>query len=495
MQLRDYQLESIRGLKESFAKKQQRVILCLPTGAGKTITFCELARLTVTKDPRARVLILTDRVELLYQAGGSLYKTGMTAGLLDAKAKYMPKTQVVVAMVETYFKRAKKGWNIPNLKLIIVDEAHKGNFRKVVDLHPDIHIVGATATPVATSKRNPLNQYFDDIVNKIDVAALVDQGYLASPRYFATAVQVNASISSSTGDYKENELYQDYNKTELYEGCFKNYKLHANGRKTLIFCVNIAHSENTAREFRKNLPEEQVRFLTSLTPDLERKLMLRWFDRTPNAVLINCGILTTGFDQPDVECVILNRSTNSLPLYMQMIGRGSRTTAEKKEFIVIDMGNNIKKHGCWDDFRDWDDIFKNPAKKRDQVAPVKECPQCESIISPRKMVCPFCAYVFPLKEKEEAVEIVTEEVKRTELQALMRKHPRDLSVTQLIERCKNSKRADGTPYHKNWTVYQLLQRMEPLPLLLEYAHLNQYKNPERWAHKQLEIYAEKNKLV
>jgi superfamily II DNA or RNA helicase len=495
MLLRDYQVDSIDGLRNAFRKGAQRVILCLPTGAGKTFTFCELARRTVTKDPKARVLILTDRIELLYQAGGSLYKTGMTAGVLDAKAKYMPKSQVVVAMVETYFKRAQKGWNIPNLKLIIVDEAHKGNFRKVIELHPNTHIVGATATPVATSKRNPLNLYFHDIVNKIDVAALVDLGFLSSPRYFATAVQVSASISSSTGDYKENELYQDYNKTELYEGCFKNYQLHAWQRKTLIFCVNIAHSENTAREFRKTLPEDQVKYLTSLTPDLERKAILRWFANTPGAVLINCGILTTGFDQPDVECIILNRSTNSLPLYMQMIGRGSRTTETKKEFIVIDMGNNIKKHGCWDDYRDWEDIFRNPSKKRDQVAPIKECPQCESIISPRKMVCPFCGYLFPIKEKEMASEVVTEEFKRTEMQALMRKHPDSLSVQQLIERCKNSKRADGSPYHKNWTVYQLLKRMEPLPLLLEYACLNQYKHPERWAHKQLEIYAEKNKLV
>jgi superfamily II DNA or RNA helicase len=160
MILRDYQLGSIEGLKNSFGAGHQRVILCLPTGAGKTVTFCELARLTVSKDPKARVLILTDRIELLYQAGGSLYKTGLTAGILDAKAKYMPKSQVVVAMVETYYKRAKKGWNIPGLKLIIIDEAHKGNFRKVIELHPNTHIVGATATPVATSKRNPLNLYF-----------------------------------------------------------------------------------------------------------------------------------------------------------------------------------------------------------------------------------------------------------------------------------------------------------------------------------------------
>jgi superfamily II DNA or RNA helicase len=261
----------------------------------------------------------------------------------------------------------------------------------------------------------------------------------------------------------------------------------------LIFCVNIAHSENTANEFLKNLPPNQVRFLTSLTKEEERRSILRWFNSNSNAVLINCGILTTGFDQPDVECIILNRSTNSLPLYMQMIGRGSRMTTWKKEFIVIDMGNNIKKHGCWDEYRDWEDIFKNPAKKRDQIAPVKECPECESILSPRKMVCPFCGYLFPIKEKEtEVEEVVTEEIRRTELQALMRKHPKDLTVPQLIERCKNSKRADGSPYHKNWTVYQILNRSEPLPLLLEYAKLNNYKYPIQWAHKQIQSYAEKN---
>ena len=87
---------------------------------------------------------------------------------------------------------------------------------------------------------------------------------------------------------------------------------------------------------------------------------MKWFKHTPDAILTSVGILTTGFDEPTVETIIINRATKSLTLYFQMIGRGSRLLPNKKEFTIIDLGNNAARFGLWDAPVDWQHIFKSP---------------------------------------------------------------------------------------------------------------------------------------
>ena len=94
--------------------------------------------------------------------------------------------------------------------------------------------------------------------------------------------------------------------------------------------------------------------------DNERKDILQWFKETPDAILTSVGILTTGFDEPTVESIILNRATRSLTLYFQMIGRGSRILPHKDTFTVIDLGNNLARFGRWDEEIDWQAIFRSP---------------------------------------------------------------------------------------------------------------------------------------
>ena len=87
---------------------------------------------------------------------------------------------------------------------------------------------------------------------------------------------------------------------------------------------------------------------------------MEWFKVTKGAVLTSVGILTTGFDEPTVETIILNRATRSLTLYHQMIGRGSRKLEDKSQFQVIDLGNNVRRFGYWQDYIDWQDAFNFP---------------------------------------------------------------------------------------------------------------------------------------
>ena len=92
----------------------------------------------------------------------------------------------------------------------------------------------------------------------------------------------------------------------------------------------------------------------------ERQDILEWFEKKPDAILSSVSILTTGFDSPSVQTIILNRATKSLTLYHQMIGRGSRVLPSKLDFNVIDLGNNARRFGLWESHINWAEIFKSP---------------------------------------------------------------------------------------------------------------------------------------
>jgi superfamily II DNA or RNA helicase len=490
MNLRPYQTNAIQTLADSFRNGNKSVIFCLPTGGGKTVCFSEIARRAIAKNPTKKVLILTDRIELLSQAGGALRRAGLDIGVIMANGSSMiPRNNVIVGMVETYARRIAKGWKINNLSLIIIDEAHKGNFKKIINLHSqdeNIRIIGATATPITSSKKDPLKNYYADIVVGTDIAELIELGFLAKPRYFAVKADITAKIGSD-GDYKTADLFKDFNKKSVYEGCVDNYTAHAKNKKTLVFCVNIEHAQNTCQSFIE-AGYEQVKYMVSegITP-IERKQMLKWFAETPNAILVNVGILSTGFDEPTVECVILNRATKSLPLYLQMVGRGARVTPEKDNFIVIDMGNNVASHGFWNDVRDWKEMFFNPnqpkERKGEDIDMTKECPQCQNLIHISKMICEGCGYEFPKKEVISEFAI-TEEIDPLQFSYLYKVKPSVMTIDELIMRAKLGNPNTGASYKKGWVIHQLLERENPESALREYAQKMGYK--EGWVKYQIQ---------
>ena len=136
------------------------------------------------------------------------------------------------------------------------------------------------------------------------------------------------------------------------------YEEKAKGTKTLIFNNGI----NTSKQVQAMFEEEgyECKHLDNTHSEKERAEILQWFHDKPDAILSSVSILTTGFDEPTVSTIILNRATKSLTLYHQMIGRGSRSLPKKKEFSVIDLGNNARRFGLWDAHINWNEIFKAP---------------------------------------------------------------------------------------------------------------------------------------
>ncbi|MGL4501372.1 MAG: DEAD/DEAH box helicase [Planktothrix sp.] len=484
---RPYQEKSIDLIYKCFAKGHKHIILCAPTGSGKTITFSEIARRTLEEDLFAKVLILTDRIELMTQSGSTLYRAGLEPSLIIAgKSSYTSRSRAIVGMVETFYRRLQKGWQIPNLKLIIIDEAHKGNFKKIIAHFQDkeVKIIGATATPLSQSKKDPLKNYYSDIVVATDIPELIELGYLASPTYFAVKASITAKVGID-GDYKSNEMFLDYDKPKMYDGVVLNYQRHALGKKTLIFCVNIEHAQKTTKAFAAENIKAQV--LTSLDDSNVRKEILKWFARTDNAVLINCGILTTGFDEPTIECIILNRATKSLPLYLQMVGRAARVTAQKIRFIIIDMGNNLDTHKAWEKRRDWRTIFLNPEKWREKtnqetIEDTKECPTCQAISQISKKICANCGYEFSTTTVTPFG--LTEEIKPEDFSYLFDFDLNKMSVVQLIKRADLGNKRTGQAYKKGWIIHHLKERDNPEYWLTEYAKAMNYKMA--WVKYQLE---------
>jgi superfamily II DNA or RNA helicase len=156
----------------------------------------------------------------------------------------------------------------------------------------------------------------------------------------------------------------------MQEKLLYSYEEKAKGTKTLIFNNGIATSKQVYEMFKD--AGYEIRHLDNTNSETERRDILSWFRTKPDAILSSVSILTTGFDEPTVDTVILNRATKSLTLYHQMIGRGSRILPNKSEFKIIDLGNNCRRFGLWESHVNWQDIFKAPNSYLDGLSSDEE---------------------------------------------------------------------------------------------------------------------------
>jgi superfamily II DNA or RNA helicase len=464
IELRPYQNESIDAMSKGFAL-HQRQILCLPTGAGKTVVFSEIVRRATQKNTQC--LILTDRIELFTQTFKALSSRVNSIQVLSANTRiqdFNPHAIVTVAMVETIKRRFLFGYNP---KLIIIDEAHKGNFNRVIETYENAKVIGATATPMG--KHIP--EFYHNIVNLIDIPELISQGYLAPCRAFQMQDDFS-DLKVLRNEYTEASQFGHFNKRKLYAGVVDEWAKRCNGKKTIVFNCNIEHSQQMTSEFNARGIESFS--ITSKTPDAERKEILRQFSAGTFPVLNNCGILTTGYDEPSIECVVLNRKTMSLPLYLQMCGRGSRIYKNKPYFTVLDFGMNHSEHGLWEDPREWS-LSKRKKGESIKAGPTKTCPKCDAMLPAPIMTCKFCGFVYPVKESEPE-EGVMVEVKSKVSEAIQGKSVGGLSVAELFE-LQKSKR------YKSTFVWRIV-RSKGEGAVREFAKLAGYRSG--WVSRQME---------
>lgn len=460
--LRPYQQQAIEETRKMILAGKKRFVFCSPTGSGKTFTFSFIVKSALEKGKK--VLILTHRIELLTQAGGSLNALGVDPVKIEAgkKISYFS-SNIHTAMIETISRRMNKLEYInfvQNLDLIIIDECHFGNFDKFfTQISPKTVVIGFTATPHREKNQKGLDELYEGLIEVVSIPQLIEQGYLSEPLSYGVKLDLS-SVATKGNDYDSESLGNFMNETKVYDGVIENYQKITPNTKAIAFCPNIKSS--------KKLCEELVgaglnaKHLDSNDSDFYRKEVLKWFKDTPDAILCNVGILTTGFDEPTIETIILYRATKSLPLYLQMVGRGSRVIPGlKNSFTILDFGNNIYEHDFWEAEREWS--LKKKKKKKEGSAPVKECKGCGALLPISVRVCPHCEYEFPQPVK------TPEESEIAFLQLLTKKQRmRKAEKGSLEDKARMAKAKLISPY---WVLHKLSDRQEAL----RFIHLMGYK--------------------
>ena len=361
--LYDYQEEDISQIFERFENcaSDYNLLYQLPTGGGKTVIFSEIARRYIEKTKK-KVLILTHRIELCGQTSNMLIEFGVHNKVIDSKVKELPDQAdyiCFVAMVETLNNRLNdEKFSIGDIGLVIIDEAHYNSFRKLFKFFQNCFILGVTATPLSSNIKLPMKDSYQELIVGSPIANLITKGFLAKATTYSYDVGLGMLKMGINGDYTVKSSEALYSSTGMQNKLLYAYEKRSKGKKTLIFNAGINTSKHVFQTFKD--AGYDVRHLDNANSKQQRKEILHWFKHKPDAILTSVGILTTGFDEPTIETIILNRATRSLSLYFQMIGRGSRIDGDKTTFKVIDLGNNIIRFGPWDQPTDWQHIFKNP---------------------------------------------------------------------------------------------------------------------------------------
>lgn len=441
IELYDHQKKSVNEILQKF-QTNQRVLYQLPTGGGKTIVFSFLAKYWIEKTNK-KVLILCHRIELVNQTIASLQKIGLTCESVTSKVKTLKHNcNIYVAMVETANNRLSKDINFfKDVDLIICDECHILVFDKIFKHFDFSKILGCTATPILLKKITffkcqhcktnydyvtnccndevmewtkpfTLSHIYNDIVIGTSIQDLINDGKLVQDISFVKNYTDNSNlkIDNKTGDYSDNSMNEAYNNDNALFNVVLNYKEICEGKKTIIF---NSTSKSNKLVYEKFLASgyNNIKMFDSINECEPRKQVVEWFKSTQDAILCNVGVFTTGFDDTTVQSIILNRPTNSLSLFLQMVGRGGRSSSliYKDNFLVIDGGGNIDRHNEWsDNTRDWRRLFfegiEKPKAKKEPIEDVQMCPSCGYLMAKTIDICPECEFEIIQKQKKDKVE-------------------------------------------------------------------------------------------
>lgn len=410
--LRPYQQASIDQLYHWWmAHPEGNPLLVMPTGAGKSIVIAELTRLLFDTWPEEhpRTLVIVPSKELAEQNADKLMRLLPSHIHVDyysaSLGRKRPDADVIVATIGSVARHAHV---LGNIKCVIIDEAHlvnpdgAGMYRQLVtDLarYCAFRVVGLTATPFRgngvwlTSGDDPL---FSAIAHEVSVKELLDAGHLAPlvRPIDAVTTQIDVSgISTATGDYNVGELAErvlEYLPGAADEACSRA----VDRRKWLSFLPTVANAHAFADLL--NARGVGTAVVCGETPKKEREQLIAEYRAGELRCLVTVLALATGFDVPDVDCILWLRPTISPVLYVQGAGRGLRPASGKTDCLWLDFSDTTERMGPVDAIRG----RKKVQRRDDQEAPFAICDACGAQVRPASaLVCPECGE--QLREDEE----------------------------------------------------------------------------------------------
>lgn len=425
--LRPYQVAAVDGIYDYWADgRGSNPLIVAPTGAGKTAVIAQIIK-DAMSFPGTRVMVLTHVKELLEQGAQGLLRMypeadiGFYSASIGQKRLDKP---ITFAGIQSVWKRAPD--MIPAPDLVLIDEAHMlpkntetryGHFINELKMcNPQVKIVGLTATPYRLDSgylHKGDGAIFDGIAYDIPVGMLMDEGYLSPVISKGGLKKIDLSnVGKRGGEFIESQLAEAASDPDLVRSMVNEIvALGANRKAWLIFASGLKHAEMIKAEMEgHNITCDVVSGDDSQT---ERARKISSFKAGRTRAVVNVGVLTTGFDHPDVDLVAMARATESTGLYIQIVGRGTRpvyasgydletkdgriaaiANGSKPNCLVLDFGQNVERHGFIDAVKP----VKAGGGGVGGEAPTKQCPACQSMCYAGLRVCPDCSHEFPPPE-------------------------------------------------------------------------------------------------
>ena len=359
------------------------VMLQMPTGTGKTRLFT-----SIIKDINeywhlhpvsARILVIAHRTELIDQISRNLTRYSISHNIIASGKRVIHpfKVNVYLASIQTITHLANLDFAKKiDARFVIIDEAHHAlaaTYKKLWDLYPHSRKLGVTATPWRMNHSGFID-LFDKLILSMPVKKFIEEGYLSTYKYYSiksdSFVQraINKLEFDKFGDYKESSMEEKMDTGSIRAQLLSTYKAYANGKKGIVYAINIAHAKHICEEYKKiGLKAVSI---DSKTPASERDSLVNQFKKGDIDVIVNVDIFSEGFDCPDIEFIQLARPTRSLVKYLQQVGRGLRKVEGKESCVILDNVGMYIRFGLPDAPRHWKyhfsghEISEAPISKR-----------------------------------------------------------------------------------------------------------------------------------
>ena len=384
MELRGYQREAVMAMLNAKGNS----IAVLPTGSGKTIVIAEYIN-----QHGGHVLVLSHVKEILGQNYQALARyLDEPIHMYSAGWDMRSVGRITVAGIQSVYKRADL---FQDIDVVLIDECHLVNVRNTGMYRSFINqlgvpVIGLTATPFRLGQgylHMGEASVFDNICYDLSdhIPILQAQGYLSKLKSKCPDTKMDVEgVRTVQGDYSPVDLaekFADYESMHDIVNELRHYTLY---KKWLVFCINIKHADIVA-EMLEAVGISARAVHSAMHPDL-REDTINAFKRGEVRALVNVNVLTTGFDAPDIDMIVMLRPTKSASLYSQIIGRGLRVATNKTHCLVLDYAGNIARLGPINDLK----IDKEGKYDPNGLPPEKVCPECNMYISLAARVCPEC---------------------------------------------------------------------------------------------------------
>ena len=385
--LRPYQLKAIEEIRKHFSNGVKKVLLQLSTGGGKTTIFSDILKKLSEKGNKGAIVVRGRK--LVDQAHKRLMREDVVHGVrMNSHWCVNTKAPIQVCSIDTMLSRGLT----PEGSLLVIDEAHLFLSKACVEFcddflqkNPGAFILAVTATPYS---KKSMRHFADVVVKPVAITELIDDGYLVPPVYYAPTNPdlTGVRISNTTEDYVTADLEKILNGNDIVGNLVQNWVNFAENRSTICFCVSIVHSKHVAEMY--NAAGIPARHCDADSTDEEREQAVKDLEEGRLKVITNVGIFCTGVDIPILGCVQLARPTESYNLYIQMAGRGTRPFKGKDNFILLDNGGNVLRHGFITEEPECN-LDGAPPKKGSSIL-IKTCKKCFAVFNQFSSHCPQC---------------------------------------------------------------------------------------------------------